>query len=59
MCLAFNFSLVAGLLPAVVMGLSDSRKAGYKNTKKSVVKQKKSAKISLFTSILLISQSKI
>ena len=31
---------------------------GYKNTKKQIAKQKKSAKISLFTSILLISQSK-
>ena len=30
---------------------------GYKNTKKQIAKQKKCAKISLFTSILLISQS--
>ncbi len=33
-------------------------KVGHKNTKKSVAEQKKSAKISLFASILLISQSK-
>lgn len=33
-------------------------KVGYKNTKKHTVKQKKQVKISLFTSILLISQSK-